>query len=49
MQCSVTVRDWDDFSGFVAEFRNAKGKTFYQDFEWLAKKWKKDPLKPSKD
>ena len=55
MQCSVTIRDWDALNGFVTELRTqirAKiddkndGKTFYQDFEWIALKWKKKPLKP---
>jgi hypothetical protein len=52
MQCSVIVRDWDAFCGFVMEFRKSKedklnesAETFYQDFEWLAKKWKASPLK----
>ena len=52
MQCSVIVRDWDAFCGFVMEFRKSKedkmnesAATFYQDFEWLAKKWKASPLK----
>ena len=54
MQCSTVLRDWNALSGFIMEFRNIiKSKvsypdTFYQDFEWLATKWTKDPLKPSK-
>jgi len=53
MQCSVIIRDWDAFCGFVMDFRKSKqGKieqpaTFYQDFEWLATKWKANPLKPA--
>ncbi|HEY6350210.1 MAG TPA: DUF4760 domain-containing protein [Candidatus Angelobacter sp.] len=54
MQCSTVIRDWDALSGFVAEFRRANkhrtadgtGMSFYQDFEWLAIRWKKHPLKP---
>jgi Domain of unknown function (DUF4760) len=35
MQCSVVIRDWDAFSGFVMEFRNSRpdangARTFYQ-------------------
>jgi hypothetical protein len=54
MQCSVIIRDWDAFCGFVMEFRKSKQSgasersTFYQDFEWLATRWKADPLKPSR-
>jgi|ERR1017187_1349623 hypothetical protein len=53
MQCSCLIRDWDALCGFVTEFRNSlKGrtnnpKTFYQEFQWIAEKWKKDPLKPT--
>jgi hypothetical protein len=49
MQCSVVIRDWKALSGFVTEFRNSRddgGKTFYQDFQWLAERWEKNPLKP---
>ena len=54
MQCSAVIRAWDSLSGFVEEFRNSmpqqpSPKTFYQDFEWLAKKWKKDRLAPFDD
>jgi hypothetical protein len=54
MQCASLIRDWNALSGFVMEFRNSiKGKvhdteTFYQDFEWLAARWIRKPLKPSK-
>jgi hypothetical protein len=53
MQCSVMIRDWGAFCGFVMEFRNSmddreKAKTFYQDFEWLATRWSKSPLRPHK-
>lgn len=51
MQCSAMIRDWDACCGFVVEYRNQRSgkKTFYQDFEWLANRWKKNPLKPSDD
>jgi len=53
MQCSSFIRDWEAFSGFVMDFRNSRGdkdgaKTFYQDFQWLAERWRADPLKPSR-
>jgi hypothetical protein len=55
MRCSTTIRVWTALSGFVEDFRALRElqdqtpyrKTFYQDFEWIAKKWIKDPLKPS--
>lgn len=55
MQCSTMLRDWDALSGFVTEFRKQQAgkyknsKTFYQDFEGLARKWEKNPLKPTND
>jgi len=52
MRCSTTIKIWDSLSGFVQDFRNLKQKepgvdtrTFYQDLEWIAGKWKKSPLK----
>lgn len=43
---SVTVRDWAAWETFVSEFRKARGQpTVYREFEWLAKRWIKDPLK----
>ena len=54
MQCAVVIRDWEAFCGFVIEFRKLhhedmgdSAETFYQDFEWLAGRWKKNPLKRS--
>ena len=45
MQWSVLVRDWDALETFVMEFRKSRNrKTLYQDFELLAKRWKKKPL-----
>jgi hypothetical protein len=54
MRCSTTLKIWESLSGFVADFRNLREKqdhsshlkTFYQDFEWIAAKWAKDPIKP---
>lgn len=44
--CSIYIRDWKNLSGFVSELRREKNSdTIFQDFERLAKKWKKHPLK----
>jgi hypothetical protein len=48
LKCSMVIRDWEAWEGFVIEFRKQKkGDTFFQDFQWLYEKWKKDPLKPN--
>ncbi len=45
MQYSTTIRDWEALNGFIAEFRRRiKRSTLWQEFEWLAKRWQKDPL-----
>jgi len=53
MRCSVVIRDWNALSGFVQEFRksrknqtNVDEKTFFQDFETVADRWIRNPLKP---
>ena len=54
MQCSITIREWEALNGFIGDFRSAmkqytqdgSGKTYYQDFEYIAKKWQKKPLNP---
>lgn len=49
LRCTMLIRDWEAWEGFVVEFRNRRrGETFFQDFEWLYRKWKKNPLKPDK-
>lgn len=51
LRYSTLIRDWKAFEGFVIEFRKKhehEGDTFFQDFEWLYKKWKRKPLKPNK-
>lgn len=46
MKHGITIRDWDALCGFVSEVRNSrKHPTLFQDFEWLARRWKKKPLK----
>ena len=46
MQWSVLVRDWTAFETYVIEFRKSRARpTLYQEFELLAERWKKRPLK----
>ncbi len=45
MYYTNVVRDWDLLTGFVAGYRTSRGNTLYQDFQWLAGRWKKKKLK----
>ena len=46
VQWSVLVKDWGALSGCVMEIRRSeKRPTLFQEFEYLANKWKKKPLK----
>lgn len=46
MQCSNVLKLWAATSGFIHEIRKIDGKsTLFQDFENLAKKWERTPLK----
>ena len=46
MQCTNVLRMWNVTRGFIHEIRRADGKeTIFQDFEKLACKWQKDPIK----
>ena len=46
LRCSTLIRDWESFQAFVIEFRKQKSrKTFFQDFEWLYKRWTQQPLR----
>lgn len=48
-QYSMHMRDWNNLSGFVTELRKKKQiDTMFQEFECLAKRWKKKPLKEKK-
>lgn len=48
MQYNNITRMWDRVCPLVYEIRQRqKSQTFYQEFEWLAKRWKKKPLKPN--
>lgn len=47
IHCSTVIRLWNSSCGFIHELRNRTGKhTLFQDFERLATRWKKDPIKP---
>ena len=44
--CSMLIRDWEATAGFVLELRNTTGKkTLFQDYEKLARRWERRPLK----
>jgi hypothetical protein len=46
LRWSSLVRDWDALETYVAELRKSRGRpTLFQEFELLAKRWKKIPLK----
>lgn len=46
VQWSVLVKDWEALSGCIMEIRRTeKRPTLFQEFELLAKEWKKKPLK----
>lgn len=46
IQCSNVLKLWTATSGFIQEVRKIDGKnTLFQDFERLAKRWGKNPIK----
>lgn len=46
LQCSNVLKLWTATSGFIQEIRKIDGKnTLFQDFERLANKWEKRPIK----
>jgi hypothetical protein len=46
IQCSNVLKLWTATSGFIQEIRKIDGKnTIFQDFEHLAKRWEKNPIK----
>ena len=48
LRCTRVIKDWEAFEGFVIEFRKQKkSETFFQEFQWLYSRWKKDPLQPN--
>jgi hypothetical protein len=44
MYFSNVVADWKTLQPLVAEYRNLRGPTLYQEFEWLASRWVQHPL-----
>jgi len=48
MQYSNVMKVWGSSAGIIGEIRNSQGiQTLFQEFEWLAKRWEKNPLKKS--
>jgi hypothetical protein len=45
MYFTNVTRDWDVAAGLVMVMRKKHGGTLYQDFQWLADRWKSNPLK----
>lgn len=46
LRCHVLIRDWDALATYVSEFRKTRNRpTLFKEFEWLATRWKADPLK----
>ena len=46
LQCTNVIRLYDNVAGFIQETRRIAGKdTLFQDFEALAKRWKKNPIR----
>ena len=46
MQCSNVLRLWSASKGFITELRESdKAPTIFQDFERLATRWEKKPIK----
>jgi hypothetical protein len=39
------INDWRHLRAFVDKYRTKGGRTNYQDFQWLAERWAKNPLK----
>lgn len=48
MQYSNVMKVWASSAGIISEIRNTHNiHTLFQEFEWLAKRWSKAPLKKS--
>jgi hypothetical protein len=46
MQFSNVMKVWNASRGIISEIRQAQQKdTLFQEFEWLARRWNKDPIK----
>ena len=49
MLYSLVVKDWDALKGYVTELRTKRSHlTLFQEFEWLAERWKLSPLEVNK-
>ncbi|MDB5935665.1 MAG: phage associated protein [Massilia sp.] len=49
MQCSNVMKVWDSSRGIVNEIRTLECKdTLFQEFEWLAERWKESPVQKNK-
>jgi len=49
MQCSNVIKLWQATSGFIHEIRKIDNRyTLFQDFEALAKRWERKPIKKVK-
>ncbi len=46
LKYTAVMQNWSALQGFAHQMRTQmNSKTLYQDFEWLANKWAKKPLK----
>lgn len=47
LQCSNVIKLWKSSASLIEEIRQAAGdkRTLFQEFEWLANRWQKKPLK----
>ena len=48
LQYSNLMKHWGMLEGFVKEARSKHGKTYFQEFEELARKWEESPLEPKR-
>jgi hypothetical protein len=50
LRCSNVLNDWQILYAFVQEMRNSKdSSTLFQDFKWLAARWRGKPLKADEE
>jgi hypothetical protein len=46
MVYNTVIKDWDSLKPYVMELRRKRNhQTLFQEFEWLATRWEKNPLK----
>jgi hypothetical protein len=46
--CGLTICIYDQTHGLITKVRQGGRSTCYQEFEWLAKRWKEKPLKANR-